>query len=180
MSILISSVRFVTYTLVRKKHVNDREKKPYKETVRTMKFLGEMLIKSKQLNEDFSQGPEPIRTEAGRRLLFAFILQRDRREEEDFYLYAAQEWMKDVHKQSIRASILFFFLNFSLYISAIGLTRVVGEIEGIPALLLFAVSILFSFLGFYLALLGKGWKIAAMIGIHAIILYQFTYFLNVI
>ncbi|RWZ54550.1 hypothetical protein EQV77_14875 [Halobacillus fulvus] len=159
--------------------MKNRKKRSYKETVKNTKFLEEILVKNRQMNEDYTAGPEQVNTEAGKRALSAFISQRDKQDQEDFYLYVAQEWVKNLDRKSIRTSILLVFVFLGLCLITIGLTQIVGDIGGTPALVILATIIFTPVIGVFNALRGKGWKKWLMVAVHALILYGFFLYILV-
>lgn len=173
--VTIGILRYITHSTISIRNVTNRQKKKYKEIVKTMEFLEETLLDFKLLNNDYTEGPEPVNTKAARRVQSAFVSQRDKREEQDFYLYVAKAWVKDLDRISIRNSIIFLFLIFTLIFTVMVLTLIIGPIAGTPALLLIAVVLLFSLLGLVNALRGKGWKKWTMLGLHLLVLYVFLH-----
>ncbi|WP_077622578.1 hypothetical protein [Sediminibacillus massiliensis] len=175
-TMFLAGLRFSLHLTVRKRSAKNRKKRAYKETVKTMKMLHEKLIEGKQLNEDFTIGPKPVSTKATKRVLAAFLSQKDKREDEDFYLYAAQTWVKDLDRKSRRTSIFFIVLFFVLTFGTIGLTQIIGGFGGTPALLILLCTILSPVLGIFHAMRTKGWQRWALIVINAVILYGFIFY----
>ncbi|WP_163970401.1 hypothetical protein [Oceanobacillus halotolerans] len=113
------------------------------------------LIRDKNLNEDLTRGPITAKTKNGQRLVSAFITNQNKKDEKDFYIQVAKEWVKGYDKKPHTVSLLFIILFLLWWASGIFLSQYISNITG----LIFLLGIfLFPILGFFFAGLGKGWK----------------------
>ncbi|WP_252315794.1 hypothetical protein [Sinobaca sp. H24] len=139
-----------------------------------MEFLEEMMIKSRRLNKDITEGPAFVHSQAERKLIDAFLSHHEKQGEEDFYLVVALEWVKEKEKKSIHSSIFWAFLLFVLLIITLGLTIANGFMEGVVAILLLALGPLCAVFGLFNAFRGKGCMKVVMVGIHLFLLFLYT------
>ncbi|NIK12752.1 hypothetical protein FHR85_002167 [Alkalibacillus almallahensis] len=124
-----------------------------------MKTFEEQLIEKKYLAPHLTEGPKRVKSKSSIKLMDAFITNRFAKEEDDFYTQVARTWVegyeKKLHKSSLLISFLFvifwlFFIFLNQYMTTI--------IEDIYYLILFFLPIV----GFFIALLGRGWRSAGL------------------
>ncbi|WP_303447967.1 hypothetical protein [Oceanobacillus profundus] len=122
----------------------------------------ENLIKNKYLREDLTEGSNTAKIKNGKRLISAFVVNRDKKDEDDFYIQVAKEWVKGYEKKFHRASLIFIVLFLLWWASGIFLNQYISNITG----LIFLLGVfLFPIFGFLVAGLGKGckkWLLAAI------------------
>ncbi|MDX6154496.1 hypothetical protein [Marinococcus sp. PL1-022] len=176
-SMVLSSFRFVTYMLIGTWGTTPYRNKRISEAAQQMKFLEELLIKTGQLNEEGRKGSEPAHTKADRKVIHAFVSQRDQRDKKDFYIYVARAWVKELERKSIRTSIKWACLNAGLFVVAMGFVHVWGSMTGILAGGFIAIVMICSLWGIYHALRGQGWQRVLMVSVHGMIFYPFLQFL---
>lgn len=179
-SMILFTLRFLLYVLANGPESTNRRKKQGIETIKTMEFLEESLTKNNQLNEDMTEGPQPVQTKAVRKVIDAFVSQREHRDENDFYIYVAQAWVEKLERKSMQMSIKWAIWLVVLYIGTRVMASVVGSIEGIAAVGLFLIVMVSSIIGLLHALLEQGWqgwKRVIMLGVHAMIFIPFIHFL---
>ncbi|MYL20644.1 hypothetical protein GLW04_12125 [Halobacillus litoralis] len=174
-TMILSTLRFFTHLMVRKRNILNREKKPYKETVKNMKFLEEMLLENNYLDKNYHDLTDKMNHKAAEKAVNAFVSKKEKREDEDFYFLVAQEWVKELDKKSFWTSLVFLGLFFALCGATIGLTQIVGDIQGNAVWVI--VTALFSsiVLGIFNSLRSRGWRRWSMFFAHVLTISSFFF-----
>ncbi|WP_411954381.1 hypothetical protein ACKXGF_00140 [Alkalibacillus sp. S2W] len=123
-----------------------------------MKTFEEQLIEKKYLTPHLTEGPKRVKSKSSIKLMDAFITNRFAKED-DFYMQVARTWVEGYEKKLHKSSLLISFLFVMLWLIFIFLNQYMTTIiEGIYYLILFFLPII----GFFIALMGRGWKIAGL------------------
>ncbi len=111
-----------------------------------MKDNQENLINSKYLNPDFTKGPSSSKNKNVKKLVSAFSNNRHNKDEKEFYIQVARDWVKEYEKVVHKVSLIFILLFLIWWAIGIFLSEYLDGINGWLALL-FLLG-LFSFSDF--------------------------------
>ena len=147
--------RFILYFLFKRRESKFKKSRSYEDVNSIMGNGLENLIKNKYLQEDLTKGPNTAKIKNGKRLISAFVANRNKKDEDEFYIQVAKEWVKGYEKKFHSVSLIFIILFLLWWASGIFLNQYISNITG----LIFLLGIfLFPIFGFIFAGFGKGWK----------------------
>ncbi|MDV2582792.1 hypothetical protein [Alkalibacillus haloalkaliphilus] len=151
--LILILIRLSLYLLFKHKASKLKKTKSYEDVNSLMKNLLNSLVRSKNLNDDITVGPEIVNSKSGRKLVSVFVANRNKSNEDDFYVQVAKEWIEGYEKKFHRISIIFIILFILLWFSGIFLNQYISNVYG----LIFVLGLfLFPVFGFVFAGLGKG------------------------
>lgn len=147
--------RFTLYSLFKRRESKFKKTRAYEDVNSIMKNGLENLIKNKYLREDLTKGSNTPKIENGKSLISAFVAKRNKKDEDDFYIQVAKEWVKGYEKKFHSASLIFIIFFLLWWFSGIFLNQYINNITGF----IFLLGIfLFPIFGLVFAGLGKGRK----------------------
>lgn len=157
--------RFTLYFSFKRRESKFKKTRVYEDVNSIMENILKNLIKNNNLLEDLTEGPKIAETKNGKRLISSFIANRNKKDEDDYYIQVAKEWVKGYEKKFHRAFLLFIILFLLWWLSGIFLNQYISNITGI----IFLLGIfLFPIFGLVFAGLGKGrqkWILIAVNGL---------------
>ncbi|MEC5425771.1 hypothetical protein QGM71_20090 [Virgibacillus sp. C22-A2] len=89
------------------------------------------LIRNKYLREDLTKGPNTAKIKNGKRLISAFVANRNNKDEDDFYIQVAKEWVRGYEKKFHSASLIFIIFFLLWWASDIFLNQYISNITGL-------------------------------------------------
>ncbi|MCA0987372.1 hypothetical protein [Guptibacillus algicola] len=161
----LAFLRFLTRLMLKKKI--------YKEPTNIMKNFQMRFVNKGYLNEDLTKGAESAPYSIIQELVHSFVSLRQFRNEEDFYIQVAKNWVNDLYSSNHKISLLFLIL----YVALIGTVFLNQYVEVISGGLWLIGIFLSPIIGFIIALGGKGWKRLGLVFTH---LFLLTYSIIVI
>ncbi|WP_100011674.1 hypothetical protein [Lentibacillus sediminis] len=163
--LLLPTLRFFCYLLLRQNNDKLRKKGRDRELITTMKRAYTVLLEGNHLNEDLTNGPNTLKTKGSRILAEAFMNVREYREEDDFYFLVAKEWVRDYEKKFHRTSLACVILLPLWFASVLFLDDYIA----FAVLGLFLLGlILIPLIGMLAGALGKGWRKWVLTGVNTL------------
>ncbi|UOQ92147.1 hypothetical protein MUO14_16840 [Halobacillus shinanisalinarum] len=166
---ILSITRFLLHLLLNRKHSNSK-KTGFEEVNDIMQKFQTNLITNQQLTVDLTEGPVPGRNKNSRRLITAFESNRDKREEENFYVKVARDWVSDLTRKRHRTALACIIIFLGLYLSGLFLNQYISGWSG--AVILCGMFVC-PILGFFSAALGRGWKKWVLLSVNLLLLSVF-------
>ncbi|MEK4564117.1 hypothetical protein MKX54_05475 [Alkalihalobacillus sp. FSL R5-0424] len=126
-----------------------------------MKSYYESLIKKNLLTKDGYRGQITRKGRNLNRLIDAFVQERERKDEQTFFLDVATVWVEGRTKIPHAISLASFVIFLLQYVSIF----VVGNVSGILAIIYLIGFLCLPIIGIFSAILGFGWrKILLLVG----------------
>lgn len=157
--IYLKAIRFFVHSVLKKR---GRKEKDYKEVNKVLKSLHKTLLDNEQLNEDFTEGPEPVQNKSSKELIAAFIAVREKREDEDFYIEVGRAWVRDLGSRNLKASFICVLGFFAVWFGGMLLSE---YISGVIGMIYILGTLIFPVVGIYYAFRGQRalkWVLAAV------------------
>lgn len=120
-TLVLSSVRFLMHLWIRnrkKKEPSKRRKKDL-QTMKVMGVLEELLANTDQLNNDRTEGSNPVYTRAGKHIIDAFVSQRHRQQKNDYYIFVAEAWVEELERNELRTLLIWVVLLSGIFMGIV-------------------------------------------------------------
>ncbi|MYL39800.1 hypothetical protein [Halobacillus litoralis] len=137
----------------------------YKEPIKVIEKFRERFISKGYLNDDLSKGPETPKYSIIDSLVSAFESLRYYRNEDDFYLQVAKQWVGDLYSSNHKISS-FFVIVYGLILLTVFINQ---SFITIPGEMMFIGLFVLPLLGFISAIGGRGWKRLMLMSINILV-----------
>ncbi len=87
--------------------------------MKVMGVLEELLANTDQLKNDRTKGATPVYTSAGQHVIDAFVSQRPRQQESDYYIFVAQAWVEELERNELRTLLIWVMLLSGIFMGIV-------------------------------------------------------------